>query len=218
MADRLRISGGSHRGRRLFSPPKNSIRPASDLVRQAVFNMLSGVVEGSVFLDVFAGTGIVGLEALSRGAARAVFIERDRRQIDLIRKNLERTGLTARAVLRGSDAFLWARHFVPDPRPTIVFLGPPYPDFDSDRKRMLELVEELQGKLKAGDWLVFQFPRFVKEDELPRAEAWRRVRTYGKTRIGIWRAGDEDAPDAGEPALDEAGAEDEPADGSLADG
>ena len=93
MNERLRITGGSHRGRRLYSPPKNSIRPASDMVRQAVFNMLGPRVEEGRFYDVFAGTGIVGMEAISRGAPLAVFIERDRRQVALIHRNLEKAGL-----------------------------------------------------------------------------------------------------------------------------
>ena len=109
MTERLRISGGSRRGRRLLSPPKNTIRPASDLVHQAVFNMLRNDLEEKTFYDVFAGTGIVGMEALSRGAKRAIFVEQDRRQLDLIRKNLAIAKFTAESSLRGSDAFTRCR-------------------------------------------------------------------------------------------------------------
>jgi 16S rRNA (guanine966-N2)-methyltransferase len=183
-----------------MSPPKNSIRPASDLVRQAVFNMLRWLLDDKIFYDVFAGTGIVGLEALSRGAKRAIFVEQDRRQIDLIRRNLEIAKFTAEANLRNSDAFTWARHFATHDQPTIVFLGPPYPLFDKERLQMFELVAGIQKELKPGDYLVFQYPRFVKPEELPLAEDWWRMRHYGKTRIGIWTPvppdGEEDADDS----------------------
>src|SRR5262245_56669882 len=104
---RLRITGGSRRGRRLFSPPANSLRPASDLVRQAVFNMLGESIDNCVFYDIFAGTGIVGLEELSRGATRAIFVERDRHSIALIRRNLDHAKFGPEASIRGGDAFAW---------------------------------------------------------------------------------------------------------------
>lgn len=186
MASGLRISGGSRRGRRLFSPPKNSIRPASDLVRQAVFNMLGAAIQDAYFYDVFAGTGIVGLEALSRGAARVVFVERDRRQIDLIRKNIAHVGFGPEAMTRTSDAFFWAAHFVADLAPNIVFVGPPFPLFAAEEDRLLEMVASLQSRLKPGDQLVFQFPRALHDEKLPRQDGWRRIRAYGKTKIGVW--------------------------------
>lgn len=189
MTERLRVTGGTRRGRKLQSPPKNTIRPASDLVRQALFNMLGDDVVDCVFYDVFAGTGIVGIEALSRGAARAIFIERDRRQLQLIRQNLDRVQFGAEASVRGSDAFVWGRHFYPESDPTIIFLGPPYPlfDVDEDRARMLEIVELLQSRLEPKDLLVLQMPSQTPASILPDNENWYRIRQYGKTRLGIWR-------------------------------
>lgn len=186
MGEKLRISGGSRRGRRLLSPPTNSIRPASDLVRQAVFNMLGAAIEDAIFHDVFAGTGIVGMEALSRGAKRAIFVEQDRRQIGLIKQNLSRAGFTAEANVRGSDAFTWGKHFATHGQRSIVFLGPPYPLFETDFDRMLDLVTAVQENLSSGDYLVLQFPRFILPERLPKPDSWFRMRHYGKTRIGIW--------------------------------
>lgn len=192
MTSRLRITGGSRRGRKLVSPPANSIRPASDFIRQAVFNMLGDAVEGCVFYDVFAGTGIVGLEALSRGAARAIFVEKDRRQIELIRRNVQHANFVAEARIRTSDAHVWATHFVREGDRAIVFLGPPYPDFQPDLDRLLAMVATVQSQLVAGDYLVLQFPRVVHPEKLPDADHWYRMRHYGKSRVGIWR------PDSGE--------------------
>lgn len=185
MTEKLRITGGDWRGRKLYSPPKNSIRPASDLIRQAVFNMLANHVVDSAFYDVFAGTGIVGLEALSRGAGNAVFVERDRRMAALIRRNLERIGHGNLGTMVISDAHLWARHFVPPDQPTIVFLGPPYPDFLENESAMMEMVERVQQKLRENDFLVLQYPR-QSHCVTPIAEHWLRLRHYGKTMIGIW--------------------------------
>src|SRR2546423_11971072 len=107
MSERIRITGGTRLNRRLLSPPKNTIRPASDMIRQAVFNMLGDLIEGSVFYDVFAGTGVVGMEALSRGAERAYFLERDRTYVQLIRRNLTLARFGAEAIVRPTDAFAW---------------------------------------------------------------------------------------------------------------
>ena len=127
MAEGLRITGGSRRGRRLLSPPKNSIRPASDLIRQAVFNMLGESVEDSIFYDVFAGTGVVGLEALSRGARAAIFIERERSNIALIRRNLDLAKFAAEGSARSDASF--GRTFTLT-RPSDGIPWAPYPLFD----------------------------------------------------------------------------------------
>lgn len=182
----LRITGGTRRGRKLLSPPKNSLRPASDMIRQAVFNMLGVLVEDCDFVDVFAGTGIVGLEALSRGARRAIFVERDRATIDLLRKNGERAGFTGQMSVRPSDALTWAAHFQPGDNRTVVFLGPPYPDFNTIRPNLWEMVVNLQNTLRDGDVLVLQFPSAVPTSELPDLDRWWRLRRYGKTHVGIW--------------------------------
>lgn len=193
MTERLRVTGGTRRGRKLLSPPKNTIRPASDLVRQALFNMLGEEIVECVFYDVFAGTGIVGIEALSRGAARAIFVERDRRQLQLIRQNLDRVEFAAEASVRGSDAFVWARHFYPETDPTIIFLGPPYPLFQTqaERELMLGTVQLLQERLQPKDLLVLQMPSNIPAAELPDEPHWYRIRQYGKTRLGIWRRPEE---------------------------
>src|SRR5215207_2387509 len=107
MSERIRITGGTRLNRRLFSPPKNTIRPASDMIRQAVFNMLGDLIKQVVFYDVFAGTGVVGMEALSRGAERSYFLELDRNNIQLIRRNLKHAKFGPEAIVRPADAFAW---------------------------------------------------------------------------------------------------------------
>lgn len=101
----MRVVAGAARGRRLAVPAGGATRPTSSRVREAVFNSLHslGAVEGSSVLDLYAGTGALGIEALSRGAAGAVFVERDRDAVDCLRSNLAATGLLERATVMVSE-------------------------------------------------------------------------------------------------------------------
>jgi 16S rRNA (guanine966-N2)-methyltransferase len=127
----MRIVGGSHRGRRLVAPPGTAVRPTADRVREAVFDILmhgrfaarGNPLAAAIVLDAFAGTGAFGLEALSRGAVAAVFIERDAAALEVLGRNVEALGETARARIVAGDAA--------DPPPAdrtaaIAFLDPPY--------------------------------------------------------------------------------------------
>ena len=102
----LRVVAGTARGLRLLAPPGVTTRPTADRVREAVFNSLysMGAVEGATVLDLYAGTGALGIEALSRGASEAVFVERDPGAVKVLRTNLETTRLVARATVMAADA------------------------------------------------------------------------------------------------------------------
>ena len=127
----MRIVGGSQRGRRLVAPPGEAVRPTSDRAREALFNILSHgelAAEGVPFadaavLDAFAGTGALGLEALSRGAADAVFIEQDREALAILRRNIAALGETARCRVIPGDATRPPRAAA---ECAVVFLDPPY--------------------------------------------------------------------------------------------
>src|SRR6516165_8848650 len=127
----MRVVGGKHRGRRLLTPTGRKVRPTSDRAREALFNILShgqfaagGIpfADGAV-LDAFAGSGACGLEALSRGAAEAVFIEQDRDALAVLKKNIEALGESARARVVPGDATHPPRAMSPC---EVVFLDPPY--------------------------------------------------------------------------------------------
>jgi 16S rRNA (guanine(966)-N(2))-methyltransferase RsmD len=118
----MRVIAGEFRSRKLKSLPGIEIRPTSDRLRETLFDVLQLRIAGAVFVDAYAGTGAVGIEALSRGAARAVFIEKDRGAVDLIHENLAALGLESRAkVAHGSAKLLMSAH-----PGDIVFLDPPY--------------------------------------------------------------------------------------------
>jgi 16S rRNA (guanine(966)-N(2))-methyltransferase RsmD len=123
----MRISGGDQRGRRLQSPKGSRTRPTSALLRQAVLNVLAARIPGARLLDLFAGTGAVGVEALSRGAAHVTFVERDPRALASLRQNLASLGLGERATVVGGDVEASLRHLgQAGARFEAVFIDPPY--------------------------------------------------------------------------------------------
>ena len=95
----MRVVSGELRGRRIESPVGDATRPTTDKVREAVFNALgsAGILDGATVLDLFAGTGAMGIEALSRGAQRCVFVERDRNALATLRRNIDSLGLAERS-------------------------------------------------------------------------------------------------------------------------
>ena len=123
----MRVVAGTARGRRLASPSGVDVRPTSDRVREAVFNALHsrGAVVDADVLDLFAGTGALGIEALSRGARRAVFVDRSAEAVDLVARNLRSCDLEDRARVVRADGLRWLT--TTDDRWDLVLLDPPYP-------------------------------------------------------------------------------------------
>src|SRR3954452_7579299 len=108
-ASSMRIIAGQRRGHKIDGPRASAdMRPTSDFVRESLFNMVGGLMEGRVAVDLFAGTGAIGLEALSRGAERAIFVERDREAVSLIHRNIATLRYQDRAHVRLADAYRWA--------------------------------------------------------------------------------------------------------------
>jgi 16S rRNA (guanine966-N2)-methyltransferase len=175
----LRIVAGTCGGRRIETPPGRSTRPTSDRVREALFSILGpAAVEGADVLDLFAGSGALGIEALSRGAASATFVESDARAAATIRRNLDSLGLEGRVHKR--DAFAWLA--AADDGFDLVFADPPYSSASQTAQRLSELLPPL---LRETSLTVTESD---KRDPL-NLLAMRLVdeRTYGDTRIAIHR-------------------------------
>ena len=117
----MRVITGSARGRRLKTPENYDIRPTADNVKEAVFNILQFDVEGRRVLDLFAGTGQLGIEALSRGAASAVFVDRDRAAVQIVKENLKTCGLSGTVLC--ADSLSYLRNCG---RFDLIFIDPPY--------------------------------------------------------------------------------------------
>jgi 16S rRNA (guanine966-N2)-methyltransferase len=136
----MRVVAGSAGGRRLQAPPGRATRPTGDRVREAVFNALGsmGAVEGASVVDLFAGSGALGIEALSRGAASATFVDDDPRALAVVRSNLAATGLAADAVVVRSTAEAWVAG---GGRADLALLDPPYAYGDDDWDKLLDALD-----------------------------------------------------------------------------
>src|SRR5881227_917241 len=124
----IRIVAGSLRGRKVVCNHSAELRPTPQMVREAFFSILGNAIPDRVFVDLFAGTGVVGIEALSRDAKQTLFIERDFQLAQDIEQHLRAFGLTRQAKLFRTDAYRWIAAWQPPAEPVNVFLSPPFPD------------------------------------------------------------------------------------------
>ncbi len=122
----MRVIAGRYRGRRLKAPTWDGLRPTSDKLRETLFNILASRIEGARVLDGFAGTGAVGIEALSRGAAHVTFVEADRRAATLVEENLARCGITTQYSVERGDIAAVLRRLAGDAQFDVIVLDPPY--------------------------------------------------------------------------------------------
>jgi 16S rRNA (guanine966-N2)-methyltransferase len=176
----MRIVAGELRGRRLVAPPPTTTRPTTDKVREAVFNALASldVVVGALVVDLYAGSGALGIEALSRGAEHCTFVERDRVAVRAIDENVATLGLRSRARVVVGDAIAAA----PSVDADLAFADPPYGFADWPR-----LLRAVRAPL-----LVAEAEVAVAED-LAAAQGWERgrVKRYGRTWVSFLHRLDE---------------------------
>jgi 16S rRNA (guanine966-N2)-methyltransferase len=187
----MRVIAGSAGGIQLLVP-KRGVRPTMDRVKAAIFSSLAEHVIDARVLDLFAGTGALGIEALSRGAASVLFIDDDRQAVAAIEKNLVRTRLTGR--VREQDAFNFLQHASAAERFDIIFADPPYEQTKSGAKFTNELLtnETLPGLLEAdGIFVLEKWP----EEKMPEAKIWQltRAKRYGATEV-LFLAPNDHAP------------------------
>jgi len=185
----LRVIAGEFRGRRIAVPAGRATRPTADRVREALFSLL-GPVDGLDVLDVFAGSGALGIEALSRGAASATFVESDHRALGVIRQNLGVLGLTDRARVVGAD---WRQALVREAAAGRQFglcvIDPPYTLL---MKILSELGDVIAPVLAPGARLVLERSSRTPPPEFPTLHTASRIdRVYGDTTLTVlWTAED----------------------------
>jgi len=197
----MRIIAGQRRGHKFDGPRDQATRPTSDLVRESIFNILGEAVEGLLVLDLFAGTGALGLEALSRGAERAIFFERNRENAALIRRNIATLRYEDRAQVVVADAYRWAKNYVPgENEPVLVFIDPPYADYEDHPDRVAKLLEGLVRTLPDGSIIMSESSKRLDVEILPDLETWD-VRKYGGTQVAIRIIGE--VVDAEEPEVEQ---------------
>ena len=179
----MRVIAGSAKGRILRPPRTSATRPITDRAKESLFAILAPRLPGARFLDLFAGTGSVGIEALSRGCAHATFVERSREALAGIRSNLEVTGLAARADVVARDVFAYLRD-TPSPQ-EVIFVAPP--QWRGLWQRAVTLLDRQPGWLADGGLVIAQHdPAESTALELGRLEPTDE-RTYARVRFTFFR-------------------------------
>jgi 16S rRNA (guanine(966)-N(2))-methyltransferase RsmD len=185
MRAQLRIVSGSLRGRKVSVHVQPNLRPTPDMVREALFSILGNAVPDRPFFDVFAGTGVIGLEAISRGAGKVTFVERDFRVAAEIERHLKEFGVADRAALARADVYRWGERWEAPAEPVNVFFSPPFADFGRRPADFLALVRQVQRKVAPGSVVVVQGERDAIEDEETVFAGWD-IRHYGRNELLIW--------------------------------
>ena len=178
----VRIVAGSLRGRKLAIVVHSGMRPTPQLVREAYFSILGNAIPERVFYDVFAGTGVVGLEAVSRGATSARLIEKDARQVNDIQRYAGQFGVADRVQVLRTDAYRWAERWIPGKEPVNIFLSPPFEDLTAKYDEFLALVRTLIDKAANESVLTIQAEDGFPIEQLPNLAAWD-IRTYGRNLL-----------------------------------
>jgi len=176
---KLRVSGGEARGRRLKAP--KNIRPTQGMVKQAIFNMVGPRIVGARVLDLFAGSGALGIEALSRGAASVTFVDQQPRGLAILRQNLDALGFKERARLIRGDVVRWLEASPDAVRAAdLIFLDPPYDDVVLDRA--LVVLDRQAGEAT----VLAEHSRRQQMPALTRLQLDRQ-RRYGDTMVTVLR-------------------------------
>jgi len=182
----MRISGGQDRGRPLKAPRHKGLRPTSDKVREALFSIIASKVDGASFLELFAGTGAVGIEALSRGADRSVFVDSSAKAARLVRENLDSLGYRENASVVSKDVLQFMRKTAAELGPfDIVFVDPPYHE-EVGPKALDILGDEEYDCLSPGALVVYEhFKKRPAPDSVGRL-AKKKDYTYGDTVLSVY--------------------------------
>ena len=173
----MRVIAGEFRSRRLKSLPGLNTRPTPDRMRETLFNVLASRIPDCVFLDIYAGTGAVGIEALSRGARRAIFIEKNRAAVDVIRENLAALGLQSRAEVFSSKAATALERA----RADIAFLDPPY-----EMSKEYEVSMAALDQSETGLVIVQHSSHFTPQEQYGRLERYRTIK-QGDNSLSFYR-------------------------------
>ena len=198
----MRITGGEFGGRNRAVPKSDAIRPTQDRVREALFNILAPEIVGCDFLDLFAGSGAVGLEALSRGAKSATFVEQNRRHLAVLAQNVagclvpgsgswhqppstKHQAPSTKHQIIAADCYRWISTYA-GPGFSIGFADPPYALGEEKGYASVLMTLAERGVIRLGGLFVAEMTAVQKAEETP---GWDllRDRTYGKTRLCIWR-------------------------------
>ena len=182
----LRIIGGHFRGRKLQYSGDLRTRPMKDRLREAVFNLIGPAIKGMHAVDLFAGTGALALEAVSRGAHRATLIEQHYPTAQIIRQNTVLLGIEPQAEVVAANTFIWVKmHKLPADKPWAVFCSPPYDFYVSRAEEIRELIGTLIELAPLQSVVVVEADARFDFHSLPHPETWD-VRSYPPAVVGLY--------------------------------
>ena len=195
----VRIVGGQFRGRRLHYHGDAVVRPMKQRTREAIFNLISTGCNGRHAIDLFAGTGALGLEAISRGSPSATFIEKHVPTAHIVEENIRTLGVEDRATIAVTSAFLWAKRDLPAMAaaatiPWLVFCSPPYAFYLQREAEMLDLIARVRESAPSDSILIveaeepFDFSVIREADKSLKVAGTWDIRTYLPAVVGIWQA------------------------------
>ena len=185
-----RIVGGTLRGRKLLYAVDPRTRAMKDRVREAVFNLLGPAVKGKHAIDLFAGTGALAFEAISRGASDATLVEHHFPTARRIEENAKALGILEQCQVLPANVLLWAKRLPPlSERAWVVFCSPPWDFFVERTEAVMALVERLMEAAPAGSLFAVEADARFDFGQLPRANEWD-VRTYPPAVVGVWGKGE----------------------------
>ncbi|MBR0142452.1 MAG: 16S rRNA (guanine(966)-N(2))-methyltransferase RsmD [Ruminococcus sp.] len=175
----MRVITGTARGRKLIAPEGMDVRPTGDKVKEAVFSAIQFDIEGSCVLDLFAGSGQMGIEALSRGAKKAVFVDSSRKSLSCVNENIRNTGFVSSSAVVARDSY----DYIKSTSETfdIIILDPPY------RHGHIEKILPLCAvKLRDGGTIICEYEKDAPEPSAPDNMKLRKIYSYGKINIAIF--------------------------------
>ena len=175
----MRVITGSARGRKLQTPPGEEVRPTTDAIKESVFSIIQFSIEGRAFLDAFAGSGQMGIEALSRGAKHAVFLDNSRRSLEAVKKNLAATGLSDRAQVLSTDSLQYLSST--KNRFDLAFLDPPY-----ETGLLQQVLTLVPGVMNKGGIVICEHPANEALPEETGDFKLKKCYKYGKIMISVF--------------------------------
>lgn len=182
----VRIVAGSLKGRKISVLVAPSLRPTPQAVREALFSILGNAVPNRPFIDLYSGSGVVGLEAVSRGAKHVWFVERDGKQTNKIQRLADQFAVTTSCTVVKASALQWAERWIPPAEPVTVFFSPPFPDLaDETRPAFLTAVSDVIARVADDSVIALQVETGFPVQELPAPAEWD-VRSYGRNVLCFW--------------------------------
>lgn len=174
----MRVITGSARGRRLTAPEGLDVRPTTDKVKEGIFSAIQFDIEGSYVLDLFAGSGQMGIEALSRGAERAVFVDSSQRALRCVNENLRATKLERQAEVINRDSYDYIKHTAK--KFDIIILDPPY-----RHNHINNILPAVAEKLNDGGYIICEYEADSDTDIIPDSLKVKKTYKYGKISVTI---------------------------------